>query len=268
MKKKSIFMVVLVLLLSLMMGTQVSAATSSMQASRTVNGTLKSGSAYYKIKIAKTGYIGIQYSDIAVAANYKGGTITLLNSKKKVYCKTEGAKKTYNTLKSTSYVAVKKGTYYIKVSARSAEYNLSYTFKSAAAKKSPLLKNAPTLKRGKTTSALLFPRRVSFDQHIYKIKLTKAQKVNITMKTKKSSSLIGPGLQVVSQSAIGSLTSYISFEQKGDVYTSQKLKKGTYYIYVTNGDVSKTHSYDAIGDYYISNGTNNDFSAYYTLKWN
>jgi hypothetical protein len=168
-----------------------------------------------KIKAEKTGLLTLQQY------NNNSWYCTFLNSKKKAL-----SDSLWNW-GSTNSLAVKKGqTYYfrIKASIGNDDRTLSYSIAKAATAKNTSAKKAIQLKKNKSKATLILNGDKKW--HYYKIKLTKAQKLNL------SYTAAGNGEYLYSLLK-GKKSVYVSRDTtKGKFYTYSKLSKGTYYFRV------------------------------------
>ena len=267
---------ILTILCTLMMGVTVLAANTTLKNKMWVSGAggsyvdtdkdgvvddfKSNGESFYKIKIQKQGYIMVdmktsklpkedEYYKTYMGYEDDDGDwecttyISFLNSSKKKldehhYSRTNGKKGL------TFSAAVKKGTYYIKVSGE-RNYKVRYRFTAVGklSKKGTEIKSAPILKKGVTAKNLLFPNQW---MHMYKIKLSKKTKINIHVLSKIKGDDISGYLAVQLLTKKGKKYRFIN--EKGKPYSDDNvqwwaiegkdritatLPKGTYYIKVS-----------------------------------
>ena len=196
-------------------------------------GQKKAQTNYFQFKAPYTGYL--QTAGDSSASSYK---VTLCNSSKKAL---SGA----NYLSYNPTYGVTKGkTYYIKV-VSSVNTKGAYTFKVTSKKiteKSGKKKSkAVTVKKKKTKKGTI--QAGSAQDDWYKFKLTKSQKVKISLTTGSNDAL--KVIVYKGGKKIGTRTIYRN--SKGYVRSLGKWPKGTYYIQMKRA--------------------NKKSSGYYTLKW-
>lgn len=196
-------------------------------------GQKKAQTNYFQFKAPYTGYL--QTAGDSSASSYK---VTLCNSSKK-------ALSGENYLSYNPTYGVTKGkTYYIKV-VSSVNTKGAYTFKVTSKKiteKSGKKKSkAVTVKKKKTKSGTI--QAGSAQDDWYKFKLTKSQKVKISLTTGSNDAL--KVIVYKGGKKIGSRTIYRN--AKGYIKSLGKWPKGTYYIQIKRG--------------------NKKSSGYYTLSW-
>lgn len=249
---KVLLMVFLVALFTGIGGQKVQASDVTLKDGKWTNGTLlQTGTdQYYKIKIKKSGYIKIEYArddELAEAAyevyykgkNQKVATIGMLSS---------GS--------STSYLAVKKGTYYIHINdtaypwdledidvdgtdlVKSEAYKIRYSFKyMKEGKKVANYKKAPTLNTSESVSGLFYNKN-KIQNSYYKITVSEKKKVIFDYEIMSTDSISGALdiynengklLYVNNKHQVKPAGDYTTFwEGKGSDYVI--LDKGTYYF--------------------------------------
>lgn len=133
--------------------------------------TESSVSGYYKIVVPKRGYIKVESS----RNSEEYADFSFYNSKKKKIRNIVGViGKNHGR---TDYVAVKNGTYYLKMDS-AGNNRIRYTFKADPDKKNYTMDTAITLKRGQVVRNVFYPdtKGMKGDRY-YKIVLTKKQRV-------------------------------------------------------------------------------------------
>lgn len=218
------------------------------------NTTLKAGKNAYvnekswiKIKVKKKGYLVVNVREGKGSKHgYGSQGWGFYNSNKKVFLD-------HNYNYGKGCVPVNKGTYYIRTSGKAS---VKYTFKKDPSKKNYTQGKAQKLKRKKAVTGVIYPSasKKSWIRY-YKVSLTKKQFLRYSF-TKN----------------ISNVTSYITSirDSKGNWYStepirnsngdstnkwtsSEKLKKGTYYIVVEEGYTSASRKRNA--------------GTVFTLKW-
>ena len=222
------------------------------------------GTSYYKIKIPSQGYIVVdvktsslprseEYEIFYDEPNDARTNISLLNSKKKEL----GAGGITIYEKSRAFTAgVKKGTYYISVEG-DQKYKLRYSFTSVpkVSKAGKSLKNAVSLKQGKTVKNLLMDGR---NDLYYKIKLKKKSKVILSFQAK----VKGEGFldEMSVQLLVKKGKQYREVNEKGKL-----ISKNQSYWWEIDGKEKLTFHLPK-GTYYIRTSTIG-WGGYYTMKW-
>lgn len=179
---------------------------------------------YYKIAVKSSGVIKLETSQ---SADQTPPQIELLNSQKKVI----GTG--INSWENTTYIGVKKGTYYVKL-VHSGDFNLRYTFKSIKVKKNLKPSKAIRLKKGKAVKGV-FIAGSKKNQHYYKIIVNKNQKVNLIIDLTANKN---DGQFTVMQTKTKNI---ISLKSKFTIKTGKnkkklKLTKGDNYIVIGGGN--------------------------------
>lgn len=274
----------LILLCTLAMGVNVSAADKTMKNKKwmsgkggayidedkdgTIDSFKSSGRACYKIKITKQGYVkvNVKTSELPGMDEYndymryeldedidEGCTnVYCLNAKKKELSSDSNSLSDNKDFSFT--MAVKKGTYYLAVEGNQ-KYKLRYTFTPVAkvSKAGRKFAKAVTLKKGSTVKNLLFFE----EEHYYKIKLSKKTKVTLAVNTKIECNFLPVTIVGMYVKQGGK---YRMVNAKGKALTSE----WSYTIEGIGG--KKTVSYTLPkGTYYLSVGAVG--SGYYTIKW-
>ncbi len=190
---------------------------------------------YFKFNAKNTGYLSV----VNAADEYD--KVTLCNSKKKALSNSVYAK--YATF------GVKKGTYWIKVD---SDYNSkgNYTFQvnytKIKEKSGTKRAKAVSLKKNKTVKGTITAGSKQTDW--YKFKLKKDSKIKSLTLKGGTNGKIEAKIYNSKGKAVSAKTASISYNgYRYSLYTSGKIKKGTYYIKVYNAN--KKHS------------------GYYTLSW-
>lgn len=192
----------------------------------------------HKITVTKPGYIKIE------GAFPSGGSsmyVTLCNSKK---VEVSNQKYLYSSDNYSTYYAVKKGTYYINVKAYD-DFKLRYTFTAVNDSSAESQKKATVIGKGKTVKGLILSEDSTKKVDWYKVKLTKSQKLTLTVNAKSCDTL---NFEIVPASSKVVLfgSSFNMYEDEGGTYgTKEAMPAGTYYIKVTKKD-AKTSGYYSI----------------------
>lgn len=219
------------------------------------------GTAYYKIKVEKQGYIKVEVKEIPApgAAEYwedeyqgdNGTKVRLLTAGKKEIDKQEGS---YSDNKNWAFTAaVKKGTYYLAVDSENA-YQIRYSFTAVGklSKAGTKASKAPALPAGKTVKNLIFPKKEQY----YKVTLSQKKKITLSFASK------------IQGNFLSGLTVRV-FQKKGSklvcVDETGKLREGTIYYWDVSGKDKITLNLPA-GTYYVDVMAFNT-SGYYTMKW-
>lgn len=286
MKKKIKIGMIFAVVCVLTMGMSVFAADTMMKNKKWVSGQggayvdankdgkidsfQSSGTSYYKIQIAKQGYItvDVKTSPLPGEKEYSGGQenaytkLSLLNAKKKRLAEYNNhlifQDKYENSMVFTA--AVKKGTYYIAAEG-TQKYKMRYRFtpvsKINKAVKDPA--KAPALKKGKTVKGLLAIRETDY----YKIKLTKKTKVTLSFQAQvRDSQQKGLLDGLNAQLLIKKGNSYLAVDDKGKVTSKDNP---FYWDHIIGKD--KITATLPKGTYYVLVFAWGDLSGYYTMKW-
>lgn len=291
---KLLIMAAMVLLFAACMGTSAFAKDTGLKNKKWVSGQggvyvdtdkdgkvdffQSAGTAYYKIKIPKQGYIivDVKTSSIPGVEEYYGDfdeeteeslDIGFLNSKKtELYTYSNN----YDGKSISFSQAVKKGTYYVAVSG-DQKYKIRYTFKAVAkvSKSGKNLKNAVNLERGVTIKSLLFPEK----EHFYKLNVPADSKITISFDSKVRGGIL-ENLWIYFYVKKGN-GYYMILDENGK--TGAKVDKdgkvpfkwgGAVVWWEINGKKKdKVQMKLSAGTYYIS-ACSLGSSGYYTMKWN
>lgn len=252
-KGKQIFtLLTMIIMFTLFVGMNVFAADKTLKAGKWTKGTLttQETAQYYKINVKKTGYIKIEYA----RDNKDASTlIYICDSKKKTISKA------YNfENKLTSYVAVKKGTYYVYINDSAYNddeedeydweddepgenitegYKIKYTFTSMKEAKTTKpgkgLNKAPLLKKNKTVSGLIFQGKG--DRRVYyKLVVPKKSKVKFNYEVMGVNGT-GPVLRIADKKG-----KFLAFDDNGKVIKDKDLiiwwqNKGSDYVVLDKG---------------------------------
>ena len=200
---------------------------------------------YHKIKVPKDGYITLQgygYSSSSSSTKYSL-RYRLCNSKKKALTKwdqylSSGSSNYTGTKAYTNWIAVKKGTYYIKV--KDYQYKLRYTFKAVKDQGGSSKAKAKTIAKGKTIKGLAVAGEKGSKVDWYKITLPKAQTIKLTLNGKACGWM---------QFDIVGFTGFGACWSKKETASTNKVPAGTYYIKAYRMNKDK------------------DTSGYYTISW-
>ncbi len=245
---KILLMVFIVALFTGIGGQKVQAEDVTLKNGKWATGTLLETETeqYYKINVKKAGYIKVDYTrdDTESDATFE----VYRNSKEEKICTSSG----FLGNSRTSYIAVKKGVYYIRINdsaypwdfnsfddtVRTENYKIRYTFKAMKeGKKAAKLKKAPSLKKNKTVSGLFYTKKKN-QSSFYKITVSKKTKVKFNYEIMATNSISGQlalfnkkgqVLHINDEHEVESAGDYISYwEGKGSDYVI--LDKGTYYF--------------------------------------
>ena len=221
-----------------------------------VSNSHKDGYSWFKLNVTKNGYVKIKMQDSDDTAKADTYGVRLYDAQKKK-CLSGGGRDLTKSNKYTTYYGLKKGTYYLRVYNRSADYFAITGSQYGVMEKSGAIK-AKAVKVGKNVlkkGTVLATETAATSVDWYKITTTKAQKVYLHLNFKTGG--ISKGGVKVSVYKAGATKpmmtkTFASGESSHDwkIYTknySGKLKKGTYYIKVQK---------------------NNYGNGYYSLKWN
>lgn len=221
---------------------------------------------YIQFKPAATGYVTFKASNISAIYNDTYGGMSLCNASKQVI--SEADEKYFTEMSDAKYTTITYGvkaktTYYLRVKAMGGT-QVTATFKKLKVNKKALnnRKKAKTISKGKSVKGVILAGDKKADW--YKIKLTKSQKLKLSMTAKTSGGSAYSGIKVTFCKSNGKnfLSGYDSviFASrshssdsatfiKRDVYTRKVygIDAGTYYVKV---------------EPYVTSS-----SGYYTLKW-
>lgn len=251
----------------------VSAKDVTLKAKKWANGVTAekySDNDYYKIKIAKTGYIKVEYHLDRYPEDAAEVGILLYDGKRKLIAASDGDEE---VKKETAYFAVKKGTYYLQAQTESEisydesdmddsgnqpfRYKIRYTFSSfkESGKKITKLSKAPELKKNKKIAGLMFPGGEEGEDTTYALyKITISQKQQVTFRFELGDNHI-IGLDKIR---------FTLLDEKGRELYDGKYKKNAYTWY-ENGTYKETL---VAGTYYISvDGLSTDSTGYYRISW-
>lgn len=247
--KRILWVVSLTFLLTMLCGINVMAATKTQMLQNNkwyTNKTQKyNDTYYYKIVVPKTGYITVQGYGFSQYSNNKYSLrVQLCNNKKKDLEKYKTS--LYESRGFKTYYAVKKGTYYIKVS--DTNYKIKYIFKSVTEKSGASTTKAVKVPKNKTISGLAIAGEQGKKVDYYKITLTKAQKITFTFGARANDWIQFKIVSANPKQFIFGSSAYRCYTTE-NVVTKDKFPAGTYYIQV----------------FRMSNDA--DTSGYYTLKW-
>lgn len=243
-------MLAIVTLLTILGGRNVQASDVTLKSGKWEQGTLTAETTkqYYKINIKKTGYIKVEYVRDNVEAD---ADFSFCNSKKKTLLNNSGEV----DYKRTSYIAVKKGTYYVCINdSANGEwgnfdeepdtnivegYKIKYTFSAMKeAKRTTKLENASTIKKNKMVSGVVFPGKKKV--FCYKFTVPKKSKIKFNYEVMSACSGTGLWLRIADANAqylefqnhkvVKNDDNIVWWEGKGNDYVT--LKKGTYYFVI------------------------------------
>ncbi|GEM_PF-5470670 len=212
------------------LSNRVSACTYTTEAGKTV---------LYKIKIPKNGRIVIHgkvFEDKTMNVEILNSKKVSLNPKKS----TLSASNEYST-----YYALKKGAYYIRVKDMNSCYRIRYRFYSYASQAGTSKAKAVSLTKKKTKKGILYLTDSTSKENWFKVTLSKKQKLSMIITSYNSEKL---QYQLVSANSQVTIRNSKFYPPNGVVRmkTGDMLPKGTYYI-----KVSKTTTKNASGAYSI-----------------
>lgn len=225
---------------------------TSTQNSGSIKTKASSTTTDFKIKVSKNGYLMIHPQATTTVNNYY---VKVLKSNKKSLF--NGYEFLSSTRNSTTFVGLKKGTYYIRISGASpSTYALVYKlYKPSISSRGTSQRSAKKLSKGHTKKGIVYINSYS-KKYYYKLVNPKTQRVTLKMNFRLSaggSSYSGLRIKFYRKGqasrAQKTLAPYNKTTGKIKLYTyglNYKLQKGTYYI--------------VIYGYKHGNG-------YYTLKW-
>ncbi len=297
MNKKKIWTgLLIVLLCTLAIGMSVSAADTTMKNKKWVSGKggayvdtdndgkiddfESSGTAYFKIKIPKQGYIIVdvktsslpgknEYDDSDYDEPEEESTaVKLLDSQKR---ELESVSNYLEDEKNISVsMAVKKGTYYVAVEG-SQKYQIRYTFKAVTkvSKAGTNLKKAVNLKKGATVKNLLFPDEPYYKGQYYKIQLSKKSKITLSFDSK----IRGGGFKELDiHFCVKKGNSYYTILDRDGTVGGKVNKNGSlvsgnsfYWWSISGKKKDSLQMTLPAGTYYIR--ATSLGSGYYTMKW-
>lgn len=217
--------------------TQAAAKTVTLKHKKWhTNSSTKAQTVYHKIKVPKDGYIKLEgYGYSAYSSSKSSIRYRLCNSKKKALTKWDKSISAFGSSVTgrkafTDYVAVKKGTYYIKVNDN--RYKLKYTFKAVKDQGGSSKAKARNIARGKTVKGLVQAGGKGSKIDWYKITLPKSQKIKFTY-----NALACDWIQFKVVNADPRVTIFGSsaycWAKKTSATTRNAFPAGTYYIQVT-----------------------------------
>lgn len=132
---------------------------------------------YHKLVVKKSSFIGVSAFGNSKATKKKTIRVVCLNSKKKVISPIY-----VTNVKKAAYFTLKPGTYYLKVKSSAPSYRISAAFHHVSDRAGSSKKKARTIKPGKEAYGILYHTDSIREQHWYKFKLTKPQKVKLSIK--------------------------------------------------------------------------------------
>lgn len=199
---------------------------------------------YHQIKISKPGYIAFNgYKYLSYSSGKYSLSLYMCDSKKKVIQTDKLYLYSSNNFKN--YVAVKKGTYYVRVS--DYQYKLKYTFKAVSDKSGAVRSKARNVPRDKNVQGLAVIGEDGGKIDWYKFTLPAAKKVSFTFGAKANDWI---QFEIVAADPnMRWMDSARRMNTANTQTTSIKLPKGSYYVKVKR-------IYD-----------NKDVSGVYSLKW-
>ncbi|HEX3021929.1 MAG TPA: PPC domain-containing protein [Lachnospiraceae bacterium] len=186
---------------------------------------------YYKVVVTKTGTLQVE-----INAQNTGTYLTLCNSSKKAITDEISS----STISDTKLFALKKGTYYLKVTTNSFWLRMKTTQDAVTDQSGSSKSKAAKLTLGKDKTGLIFLEDKTSKYDWFKFTLTKTTSVDLQISGSCSAGYIY--YELSSSSIDGTLSGYLSgvgsyedtplnyYTSDGKVHTS--LPKGTYYIKV------------------------------------
>lgn len=218
---------------------------------------------YVKFKPSKTGYVTFKMALSSTEYPYSVGTVTLCNSKKTPLSKDD----VYNTNGTASrfytvtYGVEKGKQYYLKVYTEVGT-KIKATFKSQSKSKANSRGKAKNLAKNKEAKGIMIANSSKADW--YKIKLTKKQKLKVTMGAQTNASGEYDGIKFSFYDGKGKLWTSDSIEYFSRGY---KESKWTQTYQMRDRRTGKTYPISK-GTYYVKvERANKTSSGYYTLKW-
>lgn len=252
-KRKKLYLAVLMMLFTMAFGMSAMAATKvvTMKPNKlyTVNRKNYGDLTYHKIKISRPGYLtvyGYSYSTYT-HDKYSLGVQLCSSRKKPLEQQYKTSLSDYTKPAYKAFYAVKKGTYYLAVTAK--DYRLRYSFTPVTERSGASKAKAVTVARKRTAKGLLVAGENGTKTDWFKIRLTRKQKVTFTFTTRANDYL---RFQIVSANpkvVIGG-SSVFSKNTTEKIATKDAFPAGTYYI-----KVSRMLSRDK------------DTSGYYRFSW-
>lgn len=193
---------------------------------------------YYKIVAPKDGYITTTNS-----FNTSSGfaNITLMNSKKKAI-----SEELYvsSTNQYTTCHAVKKGTYYIKVSSRAGIYSMEYQFTGVTDKGGASKATATTVKKGgSAVKGMIAATDKVSNADWYKVTLSKKQKVSFEITGNCSGRITMEVIPASGGTITGNKISIYPPSDGSVLESKGTWTKGTYYIKVSKKDAKVSGAY-------------------------
>ena len=213
---------ILMALLMLVLGmTTVFAANAEKKLSQNKWVTQPDYNTYYKVTVKDDGYLTVSAKESKLSYGY----INVDGYKKvgKNYNHITGILSSDKKSASGKF-AVKKGTYYLQGTYGT---QFKYTFTKAVFKENYCASKAIDLKSNKEVVVVNTPKK-AYDRW-YKIKLTKKQKLTFWSTGAGGASIFDSNMKIVD----------VKYDDKDDTkwYSSSKLKKGTYYVRISNGAI-------------------------------
>ncbi len=203
--------------------------------------TQSKNTAYYKVKMEKNGYIKVQgktykTSSGKLAIELCNRQKNSLNPKKNRLVKSNDY---------TTYYALKKGTYYIKIEDIKNPYKIRYKVSDPDDQGGLNKENATTLMRSKAKTDLIYLNDSKAKSGWFKFSLSSSQTLRLTISNystrKLEYELIAEDPNVTLHNA-----KFYPHNGKAIFVTSDKLPKGIYYL-----KVSKQSTKDASGAYSV-----------------
>jgi len=188
---------------------------------------------YHKVNVKNAGHLRVEGSE-HYSWGKAGMYVTLYNSKKKPVSESKYVS-SYNNY--TADFGVAKGTYYIGVKTEGL-YSMRSKVTRVKTKNISSRKRAATLNRNKAAKGL-FVVGTSGNTHWYRVRVTKARKLKLTLNSKATGSI-----RVTLVNGYGSMSTY---DTGSSTNSTTKLRRGTYFFKVTR-DKKTT-------------------SGHYTLRW-
>ena len=249
------FSVTLVLLMVLCLVPPVEAQASSRTVNLSNNKWYTNNSSsrqtvYHRIKVSKPGYITLSGNGIGVWSPKTSLRYNLTNNKKKNLTNIKflpDSPSNYTGRKAfTDHFAVKKGTYYIKVT--DSRYRLKYKFTASKDQSGASKAKAKNIGRGKTAKGLLIAGEKGGKSDWFKFTLPRAQKIKLTFNSRANDWVQYKLVPANSRISITGASSH-TWAKKLSGTTRSVFPAGTYYIQVTRMSKDK------------------NTSGYYTVSW-
>ncbi len=212
--------------------------------------SVENGFAYYKITVPGNGYLKITMPEMDESSSYHYYYLKVTNTSKKNLLAGDKSLNSYDNY--TSYIGVKKGTYYIAIKNSDKYYGLKVTFNSVKENSGTSKSKAKSISKGSTKKGVITANQKAGSGEWYKFVVKKTQKVTLKVNTK-----------------LGGYSGGVKFAvyKKGD-----SSAFGTKNIYDTSSGELQPYTFGkgnklAAGTYYIKVEKYGDGNGYYSIKW-